>query len=102
MKLHIGAAPGGGWVSFGVQQITDKAVAHTFRLGSLEFGRSEFLLVNQIPSDFDPDHAGSNIGALGLDFLASTDFELDFRNNKLNLYGHEPCPGAGVSGAAAR
>lgn len=93
--------PGRQIVKFGEQQLTTYAETHSFALGDLRFKTAQFLLVPQSNKLAQEGAARGTIGALGMDVLATVDFEIDFRNQKMNLYSQDHCPGAGVYWANA-
>jgi hypothetical protein len=94
MNLSRRMIPGNAEVRFGAQRISEYAIARSFKLGEAEFQKSEFLVVPEATRYIDP--ADPTIGALGLDFLGRMDFELDFKNKKMNLFSQDHCPGEGV------
>jgi len=82
--VHVGDSP-----------ISELAVANVLALGTLQLLKAQFLLVPQTagsPAQSDRPE----VGALGLGTFSKVDFELDFKNNKLNLYSQDHCPGVVV------
>jgi hypothetical protein len=80
-------------ITIGNQHLSQAAVAISFQIGSAAFSKSQFLLVPAPMEDAQEIDGAPVIGALGIDFFARTDFELDFANQKLNLYTQDHCPG---------
>jgi len=67
----------------------------SFSVGSLKYGTPLSFLV--VPAPDEPSSTTvPHIGAIGMNLLAQTDFELDFANNKLNFYSSDHCPGVVV------
>jgi hypothetical protein len=83
-------------VKFGSTRINEYGVVDSFALGDLKFVKAEFLLVPVEENNRIPSYTDKVIGALGMDFFSKVDFELDFKNHKLNLYSQDHCPGAGA------
>jgi hypothetical protein len=88
-------------VTIGNQHLSQAAVAISFQIGAASFSKSQFLLVPAPTEDVREIDGSPVIGALGMDFFAHTDFELDFASQKLNLYTQDHCPGEVVYWADA-
>jgi hypothetical protein len=83
----------GSGVRFGSQSVTQYAEVKPLGLGGLRFSKAELLLV-QAPRGWDGALNGIPVvGALGMDFFAKVDVELDFRINNLILYSQDHCSG---------
>lgn len=97
MGLKIRPLRGGGNVHWGgTQDVTDYAVAKTITLGSLRLQGADFLLVPKPEGSLQAAETVPIVGAIGMDFFSKIDFELDFKNKKLNLYSQDHCPGSVV------
>lgn len=84
-------------IEMGSQRITQYAVAKPFMLGSARLDSAEFLLPQNFEKAWSPQtDANPIVGAIGMDFFSKIDFELDFKNRKLNLYSQDHCPGGAI------
>ena len=81
-------------VNFRGTLINQIAQARQFAVGSYKFAKLDLWV---LPGSAPPSATNMpDIGRLGMNVLATADFELDFANNKLNFYSQEHCPGAVV------
>jgi hypothetical protein len=80
--------PDGVVVNVGHGHATGTLVVPDLRIGATGGKNIHFLRVEDSAVD---DHPAN--GLLGLDVLSSLDVELDFANNRANLYAQDHCPG---------
>src|SRR5262249_26106662 len=79
-------------VYFGGQSVTEYVKVPSFALGHLQLD-GEVFLVAAAPGGWSASFdALPLVGAIGMDFFAKMDFELDFKNRQLNLYAQDHCP----------
>jgi hypothetical protein len=80
-------------VFFGKKSITKYASTRSLDLGRIRFSAGQILLTaapESLPRTLDEVPI---VGAIGMDFFAHRDFELDFKNRRLTLYSQDHCPG---------
>lgn len=80
-------------ITFQSNLINTAARVKNIVVGSMGFGRGSFYVSPPVwvkPAD---QFGMPVIGALGMDVLASVDFELDVAHRKLNVFSHEHCTG---------
>jgi predicted aspartyl protease len=80
-------------ISVNSENVHDYAIANSVALGSLPFGKAEFLVVSQTPDIGSAIVPNPVVGTIGINFFSRVDFEFDFANRKLNLYSQDHCPG---------
>jgi hypothetical protein len=88
--------PGNAQIHFGQQRITHYVSTRSFALGRMHFAAEQLLLARAPEPSLQTSDAGPIVGAIGMDFFANIDFELDFKNRHLHVYSQDHCPGKAV------
>jgi hypothetical protein len=91
-RLHRNYSYGRG-VEFQSHVVRSTARFREFRLGSLSFGKGQFMVTPPVWTAPSAPPGARVIGALGMDVFSRVDFELDFANRKLNVFAQHRCSG---------